>query len=450
MSIRRLNPVQPAGFSFSAENLSRAKRTIAKFPAGKQASAVIQLLWFAQEQDGWISRASIEYVGKMLDMAYIRVLEVATFYTMFQLSPVGHKAHIQVCGTTPCMLRGSEDLIAVCKSKIHPEPLHLNADGSMSWEEVECLGSCVNAPMIQIVKETYEDLTPESLSAIIDDFQAGRSVKPGPQNGRQFSMALTGATSLTDKSLYIKQRNYTRVEAPPPPPPAAPAVASAVAAVPAPAAPPPAAAGQSPPASPASVKPAPQDIRPVSLASKQTDAQKQSEIAKEAKSNSAGTVTTEKAQAETGIMRTTADKVTNATSRVSPQADHNSKAVAASVGKISVTTPVKSSAPPVKAVAKSVGPELLKKPRGKADDLKLIWGVGPAFEKLLNKIGLWHFDQIASWSAADIVHVEHLLKGFHGRIVRDEWVKQAKKLAKGWQPENSIGEKPATSKVGKK
>ena len=234
MSVRRLDLVQPAAFTFTPDNVSRAKQAIACFPKGKQASAVIQLLWFAQEQDGWVSRPAIEYVGKMLDMAYIRVLEVATFYTMFHLSPVGRKAHIQVCGTTPCMLRGSEDLIAVCQSKIHPEPHHLNADGSLSWEEVECLGACVNAPIIQVVKDTYEDLTPESLSKIIDDFQAGRPVKPGPQNGRQFSMALTGATSLTDKSLYSKQRTYKRVEAPPPPPPT-PAVVPATAA-PAPAA----------------------------------------------------------------------------------------------------------------------------------------------------------------------------------------------------------------------
>ena len=375
MSVRRLDLVQPAGFSFSAENLSRAKRTIAKFPQGKQASAVIQLLWFAQEQDGWISRASIEYVGKMLDMAYIRVLEVATFYTMFHLSPVGRKAHIQVCGTTPCMLRGAEDLIAVCKSKIHAEPHHLNADGSMSWEEVECLGSCVNAPMIQVVKDTYEDLTPESLSAIIDDFQAGRPVKPGPQNGRQFSMALTGATSLTDKSLYNKQRTYTRVEAPPPPPPAPVAAAAA------PAAPAPAAAS--------AVAATPVSAAPVNAP------------------------------------------------------------VVARVAKID-DVPAKKAPAKKAAPAKSSGPELLKRPRGKADDLKLIWGVGPAFEKLLNKIGLWHFDQIASWSAADIEHVDHLLKGFHGRIKRDEWVKQTKKLAKGWRPENSIGEKPVGSKVGKK
>ncbi len=432
MSVRRLNPVQPVGFSFSAENLSRAKRTIAKFPAGKQASAVIQLLWFAQEQEGWVSRPALEFVGKMLDMAYIRVLEVATFYTMFQLSPVGHKAHIQVCGTTPCMLRGSEGLIAVCKSKIHPEPQHLNADGSMSWEEVECLGSCVNAPMIQIVKDTYEDLTPESLSAIIDDFQAGRPVKPGPQNGRQFSMALTGATSLTDKSFDNKQRTYTRIEAPPPPPP--PPTAPAVSASTLQAAPPPAAIGQSAPASPASVKPAPQDIRPISLASKQADVQKQSEIAKETPSNALGTLTTEKAQAETGIVRTTADKVTKATSRVSPQADGNSKPAAIGAGKIVATQ--------FQVKVKAGGPELLKKPRGKADDLKLIYGVGPVLEKQLNKIGLWHFDQVASWSTADVAHVDRLLTGFQGRISRDEWVKQAKKLAKGWRPENSIGEKP--------
>ena len=361
MSVRRLDLVQPAGFSFSPENTSLAKRAIAKFPAGKQASAVIQLLWFAQEQEGWVSRPAIEAVGKMLDMAYIRVLEVATFYTMFHLSPVGRKAHIQVCGTTPCMLRGSEDLMAVCKSKIHAEPHHLNADGSMSWEEVECLGSCVNAPMIQVLSDTYEDLTPESLSALIDDFAAGRTVKPGPQNGRQFSMALTGATSLTDKSLYNKQRTYQRVEAPPPPPPVVPAV-------------------------PASATPAPAAVAPVAAAAP-----------------------------------TNAPVVT----RVAKVAD----------------VPVKKAAP-----AKSVGPELLKRPRGKADDLKLIWGVGPAFEKLLNKIGLWHFDQIAAWSAADIKHVDALLKGFHGRIARDEWVKQAKKLAKGWRPENAIGEKPAGRK----
>ena len=220
MSVRRLDPVQPtAPFSFNVENLSWAKKTIAAYPTGKQASAVIALLWRAQEQnEGWLSRPAMEYIGTMLNMAFIRVYEVATFYTMFQLSPVGKKAHIQVCGTTPCMLRGSEELLALCRKKIHPEPHHLNSDGSLSWEEVECLGACVNAPMVQVWKDTYEDLTPEVLSGLIDDWQAGRKTTPGPQNARHHSMALGGATTLLDKTLYNKQRSFKRVEAPPPPP----------------------------------------------------------------------------------------------------------------------------------------------------------------------------------------------------------------------------------------
>ena len=122
---------------------------------------MIPLLWRAQEQnDNWVSKPVIEYVADMLDMSYIRVLEVATFYTMFQLQPVGKIAHIQVCGTTPCMLRGAEDLKKVCQNRIHHDPHHLSADGNFSWEEVECLGACVNAPMVQIFKDTYEDLTP--------------------------------------------------------------------------------------------------------------------------------------------------------------------------------------------------------------------------------------------------------------------------------------------------
>ena len=232
MSVRRLDPVQPtAAFKFNAENASWAKKTIAQYPQSKQASAVIALLWRAQEQnDGWVSRPAMEYVADTLHMAFIRVYEIATFYTMFQLSPVGRKAHIQVCGTTPCMLRGSEELLSLCRKKIHPEPHHLNADGSLSWEEVECLGACVNAPMVQVWKDTYEDLTPTTLEKLIDDLQAGRAVKPGPQINRQQSMAFGGATSLTDKSLYNKQRTFKRVEAPPPPPPApvAPAPAAAL------------------------------------------------------------------------------------------------------------------------------------------------------------------------------------------------------------------------------
>jgi NADH-quinone oxidoreductase subunit E len=151
MSVRRLAPkeIQPGSFAFSDENLTWAKGQIAKYPEGRQASAVIPILWRAQEQaGGWVSEAAIRVVAEMLSMPYIRVLEVATFYTQFQLQPVGRKAHVQVCGTTPCVLRGSDALFEVCKHRIHHDPFHVSADGDFSWEEVECLGACVNAPMV--------------------------------------------------------------------------------------------------------------------------------------------------------------------------------------------------------------------------------------------------------------------------------------------------------------
>lgn len=201
MSVRRLadETVQPQSFAFSAENATWAEATIRKYPEGRQQSAVILLLMRAQEQEGWVTRSAIEHVAKMLDMPYIRVLEVATFYTQFQLKPVGTRAHVQVCGTTPCMLRGAEDLIAVCKKKINPEPFALNADGTLSWEEVECQGACVNAPMVMIFKDSYEDLTPTQLEHIIDRFEAGRGgdIRPGPQVDRIYSAPVGGLTSLT-------------------------------------------------------------------------------------------------------------------------------------------------------------------------------------------------------------------------------------------------------------
>ena len=198
MSVRRLHPDQPRSFAFNAENLAWAKTTIAKYPEGKQASAVIPLLWLAQEQEGWCTEPAIRYVGDMLGMAYVRVYEIATFYTMFQLSPVGTKAHVQVCGTTPCLLRGADKLIDKCRSRIHHDPHHLSADGDFSWEEVECLGSCANAPMVQIFKDTYEDLTPELLDKVLDGFAKGTPPKPGSQTGRQASCPAGGLTSLKE------------------------------------------------------------------------------------------------------------------------------------------------------------------------------------------------------------------------------------------------------------
>lgn len=339
MSVRRLDPVQPESFAFTPANLVWAKEAIQKYPEGKQASAVIPLLWRVQEQnDGWVSKPAMEYVADMLGMSFIRVYEVATFYTMFQLSPVGKKAHVQVCGTTPCMLMGAEELKKVCQSRIHAEPHHLSADGDFSWEEVECLGACVNAPMVQIFSDTYEDLTPETFEKVLDGYASGKRPKPGPQNGRQFSAPEGELTSLTDIALYGKERTFTRVEAPPPAPPVPPAQPAAAA----------------PPA-------------PVKLAE----------------------------------------------------------------------TPA-----PVEAKAESK-PALLTEPRGgKGDDLKLIWGVGPKLERMLHDMGVWHFDQIASWTGAELKWVDARLEGFKGRAERDEWVDQSKKLATGWRPDKATGEKP--------
>jgi NADH-quinone oxidoreductase subunit E len=199
MSVRRLAPkeLQPASFAFTDENLGWVKQQIAKYPAGRQASAVIPVLWRAQEQNGgWVSEAAIRVIAELLGMPYIRVLEVATFYTMFLLSPVGKKAHVQVCGTTPCRLRGADELFKVCERRIHPEAFHVSVDGNYSWEEVECLGACVNAPMVLIWNDTYEDLTPESFERVLDGFVNGNPAKPGPQNGRQFSAPIGGPTTL--------------------------------------------------------------------------------------------------------------------------------------------------------------------------------------------------------------------------------------------------------------
>ncbi|MBB3998774.1 NADH-quinone oxidoreductase subunit NuoE [Aureimonas pseudogalii] len=200
MSVRRLaeESVQPKAFAFSEENAGWAEAVIRKYPEGRQQSAVIPLLMRAQEQDGWVTKAAIEHVADKLRMPMIRVLEVATFYTQFQLKPVGRRAHVQVCGTTPCMLRGSDALKDVCRQHIHPEPFHLNESGTLSWEEVECLGACVNAPMVMIFKDTYEDLTGERLAEIIEAFDKGEgaSVRKGPQIDRHLSVPASGLTTL--------------------------------------------------------------------------------------------------------------------------------------------------------------------------------------------------------------------------------------------------------------
>jgi NADH-quinone oxidoreductase subunit E len=199
MSVRRLAEKQPHDFAFTAENEAKCDEISKKYPEGRQASAVVALLWLAQKQnDFWLPKAAIEKVAQKLGMPSIRVLEIATFYTMFNLSPVG-KFHIQMCGTTPCVLAGSDAIKAILQRRIGGQGT-VTADGLFSWVEVECLGACCNAPMVQINEDYYEDLTAQNFEKLLDDLATGRSVKTGSQSGRLTSEPAGGLTSLT--SLY--------------------------------------------------------------------------------------------------------------------------------------------------------------------------------------------------------------------------------------------------------
>jgi NADH-quinone oxidoreductase subunit E len=423
MSVRRLadESVQPASFAFTAENQAWAEKRIGLYPPGRQQSAVIPLLMRAQDQDGWVTRATIEKVAEMLDMPYIRVLEVATFYTQFQLVPVGKRAHIQVCGTTPCMLRGAEGLIDVCKSKIHAEPHHLNEDGSLSWEEVECAGACVNAPMVAIFHDTYEDLTPARLEEIIDAFQAGNgdSIKPGPQIGRLHGAAEGGQTTLLETPTAKREKFV-----PPPAPEASPAAAA-----PAPAAPTPTTAAK------------PKDVAEENApALKGTPKEAKVSEAKAEGERKAADIAAKADGTPNNAMR---EGATGAESKA--EAIDGGKAV----GKAKTSAPadggasasVKKVKPAVKAPAadpKAVSPTrdgaalqpLFERPAGEPDDLKLISGVGPVLEGKLHALGITTYAQVAKFKKADIAKVDEVLN-FKGRIERDEWVKQAKALAKG-------------------
>lgn len=374
MAVRRLAPkeLQPDSFAFTAENAIWAGQQIAKYPEGRQASAVIALLWKAQEQSGgWLPEPAIRAVADLLKMPYIRVLEVATFYTMFNLEPVG-KHFVQLCGTTPCMLRGAEKLKEVLKRKIGEEK-HVTADGKFSWMEVECLGACCNAPMAQINNDYYEDLTPETLEKLLDDLAAGRPVKPGPQNGRRASEPEGAITTLSDPSLYDGSqlgawRKRFEAEA------AEKARAEAEAAAAAPS------AAQTP--EPAKSK----ETRPEEKASDRPE-------------------------------------------------------VRVAEGKAPIAQAAKDDAAPV--VSDEHKPALLSKPRDEGpDDLKLIYGVGPKLAAMLNELGIYHFDQIASWNEMNLAWVDQHLGAFRGRAVRDKWIEQAKKLATGWRPASDVGEKP--------
>ena len=208
--LRRLSADQPKKFEFTKVNLNWAKAQLKKYPKGRQASAVIPLLWKAQEQEGWVSKPAIEYVANFLDMPEVRVLEVATFYFMFHLKPVGSKAHFQVCGTTPCMLRGSEGLISVCKARINQKQHSLSADGSMSWEEVECLGGCANAPIVQIGPDYFEDLDEDSFQTLISAIEEDKTPVPGSRVGRFSSEPVNMTKKYSKKKLSTENASIER------------------------------------------------------------------------------------------------------------------------------------------------------------------------------------------------------------------------------------------------
>ena len=381
--LRRLHPDQPDSFAFTPENQKWAEAQITKYPEGRQASAIIPLLWRAQEQEGWLTRPAIEHVSEMLGMAYIRGLEVATFYFMFQLQPVGSVAHIQVCGTTSCMICGAEDLVAVCKERIAAKPHQLSADGRFSWEEVECLGACSNAPMAQIGKDYYEDLTTERLNEILDVLDAGDVPVPGPQNGRYASEPLAGLTSLKDHESGRTQYN-----------------ASAQLAVD---------IGDT-------VKRIDGSEGPLLTPWQRQPEAPQPEPIEEVEAEEPRPAKNERAD-KTGVSEQEAE----AASKSKPVSKRDPKGEAADA---------EASENHVESTSAGSKPAKLDAPReGGADDLKKIKGVGPKLEKQLNGMGFYHFDQIANWSDEEVAWVDQNLEGFKGRVSRDNWVAQAKELS---------------------
>ena len=400
MSVRRLaeENVQPADFKFSRAMAAEAKKWIGKYPKGREQSAVIPLLMLAQEQEGWVTRAAIEHVAEMLDMPLIRVLEVATFYTQFQLAPVGTRAHIQVCGTTPCMLRGSGELIELCKKKINPEPFHLNEEGTLSWEEVECQGACVNAPMVMIGKDTYEDLTPERLEEIIDAFEAGKggSVAPGPQIDRIYSAPVGGpVTLLEDPGKKPARKSAGKANG---------KQAMTKAAKPKTAAP----EGDESIADPdKATGPGRRKASKASVDTKTEDAGPTLKVA-----TTASGVRPKKKPIEKSV------DSGNPTMRVAATASGRAKPGAK---KAAAATPA--------ATDDKNRPAGIERPDA-PDDLKLISGVGPKIEDILHSLGIYTYKQVAGWKKAEREWVDNYLK-FKGRIEREDWVRQAKALAKG-------------------
>jgi NADH-quinone oxidoreductase subunit E len=417
VSMRRLHHEQPESFAFTPANAEWAQAQIAKFPKGRQASAVIPLLWRGQEQEGWVTRPMIEEVAKLLGMDPIRVLEVATFYFMFQLQPIGHVAHVQVCGTTSCMICGAEELIEVCKRRIAPEPHQLSADGRFSWEEVECLGACSNAPMVQIGKDYFEDLTPESFGGLLEALVRGEVPRPGPQNGRWACEPGTGRTSLAGEPFQGANASVELALA------RADTIARITGEV--------EAGDMRPPEGRAATETGLTEIggepaghaAPKPTAETVPDRKERSEQPAPLPSDKAE-VAGEPEKEEAAERQTEqADAKGNNGSGLPPR-----DGTEAAADEVMPDPPGKPHGPAVGAGVSG----MLSEPRGgRADDLKRIRGVGPKLEGLLNGLGVYHFDQIAGWGSEEIAWIDDQLGDFRGRVERDDWVAQAKELAEG-------------------
>ena len=578
MSVRRLasDDVQPDEFRFTPENDNWFQGELKKYPEGRQRSAIIPALMRAQDQEGWVTRSAIEHIAERLEMPYIRALEVATFYTQFMLAPIGKRAHVQVCGTTPCMLRGSEELIALCKSRIGPTPLVPNAEGTLSWEEVECQGACVNAPMVMIGRDTYEDLTPERLDEIMTAFEEGRGseITPGPQVDRHLSAPIGGRTTLLDgeeldeaahAQAPLNGRDHDGADEMVPPseagrpdtfsqrtspayaPDGAPTVdpeaEEAASSDPDPreegvGAPRDASVGagasddltattfgnkndgihppldQKAPASPYDAGEANEELAskqatsgrgatggvqksvPVQSVHRNDDRMPDADIDASLESENSrrdgpdravgfaadpdeiaaqreernpvgadgvaagdGAVADPKAhgtnegeavgtleQSDTGAA-TTPGGVADAPARDPRTAPDQARGDDRNTGQ-NFEAATETSVAPERAGDGAVveGPERepqrLDAPQGEADDLELIWGVGPKLGVMLNEMGFYHFWQIAQWGDEELNWVDRRLTGFKGRARRDKWVDQSRKMAEGWRPERGIGDKP--------
>lgn len=366
MSARRMALTQPESYTFSAAAEKEIDMWIAKYPADRQRSALIPALWIAQKDaGGWLPEVTMRAVGDKLGMAYIRVFEVVTFYTMFNMSPVGEH-FIQLCGTTPCWLRGSDDLKAVMERRVGPQNT-ITADGKLSWLEVECLGACANAPMIQISNADgdsyYEDLTAESFDALLDKLVAGEKPDYGPQNSRHTSEPLGGAQALTTDAIFDQE---------------------------------------------AGLKALPNAEKKAKVNYYEWDP-----------------------KARRATRKGWVDPARNA----SPDPKKRSGNLGRDLTEGLVDDDPKKGLPSrSKKPAAKKAPKVLYKDGptdGTPDDLKVIKGIGPVFERELNEKGIYYYRQIGAWKAADVKMIEaEALSRFPGRIKRDAWVKQGKALAK--------------------